>query len=64
MDMILDSMEYLEKSLPDIEGYFVVGYPRDVVQLQAFEEKVKPERSLESQPQTFKFRSDSFPRLV
>ena len=40
MDMILDYMDAVEKTEPNIEGYFVTGYPRDIVQLQAFEEKV------------------------
>ena len=42
MDMILDYMDAVEKDSGSdpVEGYFVTGYPRDIVQAQAFEEKV------------------------
>ena len=43
LDVAVEAMADVQKGDAGVEGFFLVGYPRDIVQAQSFEEKVTTE---------------------
>ncbi len=42
LDLVVEEMS----QNPDVEGFFITGFPRDIVQAQGFEERVQMQEQL------------------
>lgn len=62
IDLILDAMAQFRHS--DVEGFFITGFPRDIVQAQGFEERVRNSSKLAVQRFSADLRLDFADRLA